>query len=76
MSMPPVEELLCRTACCCQYCGCTCNPEYKPFGLGNQCTSLCMQDACGCAMATGDVSKRACNATKCTQRYKSKYHYQ
>mmetsp|Transcript_5254 Transcript_5254/g.6834 ORF Transcript_5254/g.6834 Transcript_5254/m.6834 type:complete len:248 (-) Transcript_5254:223-966(-) len=67
VTIPPIGDLGCRTACCCQYCGFSCDPEYSPCGIAVQLTALCLQDSCGLSLVTGEADKRACVAINCIQ---------
>jgi hypothetical protein len=65
VSIPPVEVLALRTACCCQYCGCNCDPKYNPIGCAQEIAQCCVVGSGGCAIATGDLKKRGCRLADC-----------
>ena len=41
--IPPVENLLCQSAFCCGYYGCSCRPSDEPLGLTGERTMPCYQ---------------------------------
>jgi hypothetical protein len=65
VTLPPVEDLNFRTACCCQYCGFTCKPEHRPLGITNELAACCCRTREGCQLMTGSASKRGCNLMTC-----------
>jgi hypothetical protein len=60
VTIPAVENLMFRSACCCYYCGLGCRLEDKPLGFTNETTMLCYQCQGGCQVLTTAVKKRAC----------------
>jgi len=60
VTIPAVEDLMLRSACCCYYCGCACAPKHKPLGMSAEFTTLCYQAQGGCNLLTTAVRKRAC----------------
>ena len=60
VTIPPVENIKCRSAMCCYYFGFACMPEDKPLGVTGEKTMLCYQSQGGCQVLTTAVKKRAC----------------
>jgi len=60
VTIPAVENLSLRTACCCYYCGLGFRLADKPFGLTNEVTMLCYQYQGGCHLLFTEVKKRSC----------------
>jgi len=58
--IPPVEELMCRSACLCCYWGFGCKPSNKPLGITREGTCICCQMQGGCQLITAETKKRAC----------------
>lgn len=55
--VPPVDDFLLRSACCCGYFGCACKPRHKPLGISNEQTILCGQQQCGAQCLSTRIAK-------------------
>jgi len=65
--IPSVENLCLRSACCCGYCGYSCNAQDRPLGCTREQTFCCCQQQSGFQVLTGNTTKRACVAYMCLQ---------
>jgi len=65
--VPPIENILLRSACCCGYCGCSCKPKDRPLGCTNERTLCCYQQQCGTQCLSTRVKKRVCCNCTCIQ---------
>ena len=55
-----MEDLSCRSGCCCLYFGYTCKPEHRPVGSTLETTCCCTQTQCGLLLQTAPEKKRTC----------------